>query len=159
MTPEEMGARARQLMQQGFHCSQAVLTAGQEKLELDQPDVRRALGLFGGGFTGSGKTCGILAGAIACISSVYSRADLESRENPAMWKLGHMVDDEFVRLTAGFGGPNCADIARVDWQNRDQVREFYKDPESRRQHCLGLIEQFAAYLGRVIEEEKVVRPD
>lgn len=131
------------------------MAVGQEKLGIDQPEVLKAIGLFGGGITGSGKTCGALSGSIGLISSVYSKSRPEDKEPPLMWKLGHKLDDKFVEMTEQHGGPNCSDIARVKWQDKESVREFYKNPASRRQICLQLVQDLATFLGQVIEEENV----
>ena len=63
MTLEEMGEKAVRLMIKRFHCSQAVLAAGQEKLGRPDDEVIRAMGAFGGGLGGNGEVCGAVAGA------------------------------------------------------------------------------------------------
>jgi C_GCAxxG_C_C family probable redox protein len=153
MTPEEMGTRAKELMQKRLHCSQAVLTAGQEKLGISSPEVIKAVGLYGGGVSGTGEVCGALLGGIALISSLFSRSSLEEKESPKMWKLGHMLDDRFAEITNGHGGKLCRDIARVDWSDRDQVSAFYKDNGSRRKHCMQVVEETARALGKILEQE------
>ena len=135
MTSKEMGTKAKELMKKKFHCSQAVLSAGQEKLGISSPEVVKAVGLYGGGISGTGEVCGALLGGIALISSLYSRADLEDKESPRMWKLGH--------------------IARVDWGDRDQVNAFYKDQDSRRKHCYEVVEETARALGEILEKEVI----
>lgn len=155
MTPEEMGTKAKELMKKKFHCSQAVLAAGQEKLGISSPEVVKAVGLYGGGVSGTGEICGALLGGIALISSLYSRANLEDKESPKMWKLGHMLDDRFSKITSQFGGKLCRDIARVDWSDRDQVSSFYKDQDSRRKHCYEVVEETARALGEILEQEVI----
>lgn len=153
MTSEEMGTRAKELMKKRFHCSQAVLAAGQEKLGISSPEVIKAVGLYGGGVSGTGEVCGALLGGIALISSLFSRSTLEEKESPKMWKLGHMLDDRFAEITSRHGGKLCRDIARVDWSDRDQVSTFYKDKNSRRKHCNQVVEETARALGEILEQE------
>ena len=45
----------------------------------------RAVGAYGGGIASSGNVCGILLGGIAMISSIYSRASLDEKEDPRIW--------------------------------------------------------------------------
>ena len=153
MTPEEMGKKAKELMKKRFHCSQAVLAAAHEKLGISSPEVVKAVGLYGGGVSGTGEVCGALLGGIAVISSLYSRSSLDEKESPKMWKLGHMLDGRFAEITSRHGGKLCRDIARVDWGDRDQVSAFYKDNGSRRKHCLQTVEETARALGEILEQE------
>lgn len=153
MTPDEMRDKAIDIFKKRFHCSQAVLAAGQEKMGAVNEEVVKALGLFGGGISGTCRVCGALTGGIALISSLFSRGNLEQRENPKMWSLGHKFIHAFEDLTREYGGTDCKDIARINWQDNDQVKEFYSNPESRRKHCIQLVGDTAYILGKLLEEE------
>jgi hypothetical protein len=96
--------------------------------------------------------CGILLGGVAVISGLYSRASLAEKEDPRLWSLSAKFLREFERLTEPFGGSNCRDIARVDWRDRDAVKAYYGDPESRRQECIRLVGEAAEVLGRLLDE-------
>lgn len=126
---------------------------GLEKLGKDEPEVIRAFGAFGGGIGGSANVCGALLAGVAVISSLYSRSNLQEKENPRMWKLSHLFMDRFAELCQVHGGIHCKDIARVNWQDREQARTFYKDPESRRQICIQLVGDTACVLGELLEQE------
>ena len=153
MTPEEMGQRAQEFLKQGFHWSQAVLAVGLEKMEIENTEVVKALGLFGGGISGTGGICGIFTGGIALISSISSRGTLEEKESPDMWRLGHQLDNKFGELTSEFGGKSCSQIARVDWMDRDQVNNFYSGANGRFKHCLELAVKTTQILGEILEKE------
>ncbi|MBW2100022.1 MAG: C_GCAxxG_C_C family protein, partial [Deltaproteobacteria bacterium] len=114
-----------------------------------------ALGAFGGGIAGTGRVCGILVGGVALISSIYSRSTIEEKENPRMWPLSYKFVKKFEKLTQSFGGVDCHDIARVDWKNREETKEFYSNPESRRKFCIQLVGDAAYVLGELLEAEKV----
>jgi C_GCAxxG_C_C family probable redox protein len=114
--------------------------------------VIKAVGAFGGGIAASGNVCGILLGAVAMISSIYSRANLEGREDPRMWALSRRFTKEFEKLTEPFGGINCRDIAGVDWQDRKAVRRYYSDAGGRRKECIRLVGESARILGILLEE-------
>ena len=66
----------------------------------------------------------------ASSAGLYSRSSLEEKENPRMWAATKAVMKQFEELTAAHGGINCCQIARVDWMDRDQVKDFYGNPES-----------------------------
>ena len=153
MRPEEMREKAIDLFKQRLHCSQVLATVGLEKLGIDDPSVIRAMGAFGGGIGGTGNICGVLVGAASVIGTLYSRSSLEEKENPRMWSATKAVMKKFEELTAPHGGINCCQIARVDWMDRDQVKDFYANPESRRQCCIDLVGDTAKALGELLEQE------
>ncbi len=75
---EEVIARsaelARNYKRQGFHCSEAVVRAVPEALEINMPAdvIRSACGFFGGG-GGTGGRCGVVESGIIVISFLYGR--------------------------------------------------------------------------------------
>ncbi len=124
-----------------------------EKLGVDDPAVIKALGAFGGGIGGTGNICGALVGAVSVLGTMYSRSSLDGKENPRMWNATKIVMKNFQDLTDEYGGINCCQIARVDWMERDQVKDFYGNPESRRQHCVRVVGETARALGELLEQE------
>ena len=153
MRPDEMREKAIELFTQRLHCSQVLAMVGLEKLGINDPSVIKALGAFGGGIGGTGNICGALVGAASVIGSLYSRSSLEEKENPRMWAATKAVMKNFEELAAPHGGINCCQIARVDWMERDQVKDFYGNPESRRQHCVRVVGETARALGELLEQE------
>lgn len=126
---------------------------GQEQLDCLNKEVVKALGAFGGGIAATGGTCGIVVGAVALFSSLYSRGDLEGKEDPRMWTLSKKFIKEFNKLTESYGSSDCRDIARVDWQDREAAKDYYKNPDSRRTICIDLIGESAVILGKILEEK------
>ena len=153
MRPEKMRDKAVELFKERMHCSQAVAIPGLEKLGVNDPSVIRALGSFGGGIGGTGNVCGALVGAVSIIGSLYSRSSLEEKENPRMWGATKAVMKKFQDLTAQYGSINCGQIAQVNWMDRDEVKNFYGNPESRRQHCIRVVGETAFALGEILEQE------
>jgi C_GCAxxG_C_C family probable redox protein len=129
------------------------MAVGQEKTDTKNEALIKAMGARGGGIAGSGRVCGALLGGVAFISSLYSRGNLEEKEHPRMWRLGHKLNERFEEITGPYGGVNCADIARVDWSDKKQTREFYNNPESRLQCCLRVVEDAAFALGEILDAE------
>jgi C_GCAxxG_C_C family probable redox protein len=153
MLSDEMQERAIELFKQRMHCSQVLAMVGMEKLGITDPSVIKALGAFGGGIGGTGNICGALVGAVSVIGSLYSRGSLEGKENPRMWAATKAVLKNFEVLAEPHGGIDCCRIARVDWMDRDQVKDFYKNPESRRRHCVTIVGETAKALGELLDRE------
>ena len=115
--------------------------------------VIKAMGAFGGGIASSGNVCGILLGGVALISSIYSRGNLEEKDDPRMWRLSYKLSKIFEGLTESYGGINCRDIARVGWRDREATKDFYKNPESRHKICAQLVGDVAFALGEILDKE------
>ncbi len=158
MRSDEMGEKAIDLFKNRMHCSQVLAMVGLEKLGITDTSVIKAMGAFGGGIGGTGNICGVLVGAASVIGSLYSRGSLEEKENPRMWAATKKVMGNFEALAAPHGGIKCCQIARVDWMNRDQVKDFYFNPESRRQHCITIVCETAKALGELLEQELEIMP-
>ena len=126
---------------------------GLEKIDKYDENVIAAVGAFGGGIASSGSVCGTLLGAVAAVSALHSRGNLQDKENPRMWGVSHKLIKQFQQLTEPFGGQNCSDIARVNWSDRDAVKEYYSNPDSRRKDCIRLVGDLAYRLGILLEKE------
>lgn len=118
----------------------------------DEASVK-AVGAYGGGIASSGSVCGILLGGVAAISSLYSRGNLDEKENPLLWALSSKFLKKFEELAEPHGSINCSDIARIDWKDREAVKEYYANPESSRRICIKLVGDAAHILGELLEEE------
>jgi len=71
-----------------------------------------------------------------------------------MWGVSKKLIKQFDALTEPYGGRNCSDIARIEWSDRDEVRNFYKKPrKSTRKDCTQLVGDLAFYLGKILEKE------
>lgn len=126
---------------------------GLEKIEQKNEAAIKAVGAFGGGIASSGGVCGTLLGAVAAISSLHSRGNLDEKENPRVWGVSNKVINIFNQLTEQYGGSNCSNIARIDWKDRDAVKDFYSNPASSRKACIQLVGDCAYELGKILEKE------
>jgi hypothetical protein len=52
--------------------------------------------------------------------------------------VSHKFIREFEKVTREYGGTDCRDIAGMDWLNREMVKGFYSNPESRKKICVRL---------------------
>ncbi len=135
-----------------------ILAVGQERLGMVNEAVIKAMGAFGGGIASSGNVCGALIGGVALISSIYSRGNLEEKEDPRMWRLSYKLSKIFENLAEPYGGINCKDIARVDWRDKEATKDFYKNPESRHKLCAQLVGDLAYALGEILDKEAEAAP-
>jgi C_GCAxxG_C_C family probable redox protein len=125
----------------------------QEKTNMVDESAVRAVGAYGGGIASSGNVCGILLGGVAMISGLYSRGNLDEKENPRMWGLSKKFLQKFEELTEPYGGMDCRDIAGIDWNDRIAVKNYYANPFSSRKICIRLVGEAAHILGELLEQE------
>ena len=126
---------------------------GLKKIDKYDENIIASAGAFAGGIASSGAVCGTLLGAVAAVSSLHSRGSLEEKENPRMWGVSNKLIREFNTLTEPYGGRNCRDIAKVNWSDRDAVKNYYSNPESTRKDCVQLVGDLAFFLGTILEKE------
>jgi C_GCAxxG_C_C family probable redox protein len=152
MTPEDMARRAEQLFLEGFHCSQAVFQAGAEMLEKQAPEVVAALAPFGGGMGSTGGVCGSLPVALASLGLTTGKTEPHGKDHRAMWRLSYRMVKSFEEITARYGGANCTDIARINWKDREQVKDYRTNPDSSRKECVRVVGETARKLGELLQE-------
>ncbi len=147
--------KAVDLFLKGFHCSQAILQACSPMLEGKAPseELIAAMAPFGGGMGSSGKVCGTLSGALALIGYTMGKTRPQDRDHKDMWRLSFKLVKGFEKLTQEYGGVNCSNIARVDWKDRNSVKSFYKDPNSRRRECVKVIRGTCAILQDILSKK------
>ncbi len=130
---------------------------GQEKKGSVNEAMVKAMGAFGGGIASSGRICGSLLGGVAFISSMYGKGNSEEKDDPNMWRLSHKLTRIFEEMTQPFGSMNCRDIAKVNWKDREAVREFYANPDGRRKVCIKLVGDLAYALGELVDQSEEKR--
>jgi C_GCAxxG_C_C family probable redox protein len=126
---------------------------GQEKMNIRDESLIKAMGGLGGGIAADSRgICGALLGGVAFISSLYGRGNPEEKEQSRMWRLRQKLTEKFEDLTREYGGIYCSNIARVNFSDREQVKAFRANPDSRRQYCVRVVEETAVALGEILDE-------
>ncbi len=122
-------------------------------MENVDPAVIKAVGAFAGGIAATGSVCGSMLAGVTVISSLYSRSNLNDNEDPRMWSVSKEFVDKFKNLTEKYGGSDCYNIAQVNWQNDEEVKNYYTNPKSRRKDCVQLVGNAALFLGQLLEKK------
>ena len=68
--------KAKELFEQKYHCSQAVLAAFAEELDLTEKQALKLGGCFGGGMC-KGEVCGACTGALMVLGLKYGQCELD----------------------------------------------------------------------------------
>ena len=92
--------RMRELKQQGFFCSQILMTLGLELQGIENPQLIRAMNGLAGGLGFAGETCGALTGG-ACLLGVYAGKGTATQEENL--RLNFMIEDLVKWFKQGYG--------------------------------------------------------
>jgi C_GCAxxG_C_C family probable redox protein len=154
MGRENIADRGAELFAEGFHCSQAVLQAcaGLFREEPPPPELTAALAPFAAGMAGSGQTCGALTGALAAIGFALGKTTPSGTNHQQLNRLSQEMIKEFARITSEYGGMNCTNIAKIDWQDSEAVRKFRTDPGSTRRHCVKVVRETGGCLHDLVRK-------
>ncbi len=109
---------------QGFNCSQAVLSTYCESLGLDKTTALKLSCAFGGGMGRIGETCGAVTGALMLIGLKYGKC--KAGDNESKEKTYQLVQKFADSFKAEFGSVRCKDILKFDiskQEEHDQARD------------------------------------
>lgn len=102
------------LLSQKFHCSQVMMRVGMDALELEEPNLVKAMTGLAGGLGGCGKNCGALTGGVCMLSLFAGRGAPEEEADP---ELETMVSEYLAWFEERFGSADCGDIIQGDKAN------------------------------------------
>ena len=98
--------------EEGFNCSQAVLSAYAPDLGLEAALALKVAGGFGGGMGRLGGICGAVTGALMALGLRYASA--EAGDKAAKEKTYEVVREFTRRFAACYGSITCRDLLGCD---------------------------------------------
>lgn len=122
MTHEE---RANALLQQNYHCSQALFGAYANDLGMELKTTMKLSTCFGSGMR-QGDVCGCVTAAMMILGMAFGFYDPQDQEQEI---LGNKKTDEFIKLfKEHMGGViHCRDILGVDISEPDGMAKFRQE--------------------------------
>lgn len=72
--------RAKELFEQKYHCSQAVLAAFADELDITEKQALKIGGCFGGGMC-KGEVCGACTGALMVLGLKYGQCEIDDLDS------------------------------------------------------------------------------
>lgn len=141
--PDGLAKRAAFLfMAEGKACSEAMLLAAAEALEIESdliPDIATG---FAGGMGMRGNTCGVVAGAIMAVSLAASRAepDVVKKKGRAIAAAARTEE----QLSRRFGATDCRTLCGLDLTTSEGLAALRSGIKAEK--CKPLVEQGARIL-------------
>ncbi len=98
--------------QEGFNCSQAILSTYGGEFGLEQETALKAAAVLGGGMGGLGEVCGAVTGALVVIGLKYGYTEAKDKETKA--KTYARVRDFAGRFRSRHGALCCRELLGCD---------------------------------------------
>jgi C_GCAxxG_C_C family probable redox protein len=113
MMNEQM--RMMQLAQQGFHCSDIIVSIGLEAQGKTDPDLVRTVSALAGGLGFTGEICGALTGGICLLGLHAGKGAATEEEDPRLALMADELVDWFSsEQSERYQGIRCSDITEDD---------------------------------------------
>ncbi|KJS23640.1 MAG: C_GCAxxG_C_C family protein [Clostridiaceae bacterium BRH_c20a] len=138
------------LFNQGFSCSQAVLSVFASEFNLDKTAALRVAGGFGGGMGNLGETCGAVTGAFMVIGLKHGRTNIDDRI--AKGKTYGFVRDFAQIYSAKRGSIKCKELLGCDL-NTPEGMSYARENNLFKTLCPGLVEMAVEVLEEILQEE------
>lgn len=138
--------QAESLFNEGYLCSQAVLSAYCQDLGLDRETALKVTGVFGGG-TGIGGPCGAVTAAFMVIGLKYGNVEVDDIEAK---KKAYNLAREFVQLFESRNGSiMCSELLGCDLGSPEGIR-FAKSNNLFKTICPKYVRDAAEILAAII---------
>jgi C_GCAxxG_C_C family probable redox protein len=109
---------------EGFSCSQSVVSSFSEDLGLDQETARKISCGFGAGMARSGNICGAVTGAIMVIGMKYGKGT--AGDDAAKERTYALVQDFLKQFKAKNGSISCTELLGYDLQVPIQRKQAHE---------------------------------
>ena len=134
---KELCRRCGLLLDDGWHCSEAMIVGVGQLLQPVHPQVLKAATGFAGGVGESKElVCGALSGGVMVIGLLHGRTDAQGPDE----ECERLCDEYRRRFLAEFGYTKCRDL-RENWRGKPG-----------QEHCAQLVEKAAGILLDVLGE-------
>lgn len=108
---------------EGFSCSQAVVSTFSEDFGLDKETARKISCGFGAGIGRSGNICGAVTGAILVIGLKYGKGT--AGDDAAKEKTYTLVQEFLRKFRAKNGSINCTELLGYDLRDPEQRKQAH----------------------------------
>lgn len=149
-TPEYYGETARTLFLSGYNCSQSVLGAFCDLMDIDKSKALRLAAPFGGGMGRMREVCGCVSGMYMVLGYLYGYDD------PKVYDGKKELYGRVQELAASFRAENgsiiCRELLGARGQDHSSVPEKRTEEYYKKRPCPELVKYTAELLAKYIQE-------
>jgi C_GCAxxG_C_C family probable redox protein len=146
--PARVRARAEHNVTNYESCSQSIVAAFMDELEIDDPLVLRAAGGLHGGMVSS-LTCGVVSAGMMVLGLLMGRERLEEGMD-GIFPIVLPGQDLVARLKNRLGSTLCRELSGVDFTDLDQALGFISSGDNHK--CFDLVADGAEEVARFLQE-------
>ena len=133
---------------QKYHCSQAVLAAFAEELDITEKQALKLGGCFGGGMC-RGEVCGACTGALMALGLKYGQSDIGDLESR---KKANQVTEKFLDAFAEKNGSYmCRELLGCNLAT-DRGKDYALRHNLFTEFCPGMVKSAAEIAERLMKE-------
>ncbi len=133
----------------GYYCSQAILSAFSDELGIDKKSALKISSAFGGGIARTGDICGAVTGALMVLGLKFSSEDANNpKEKENIIAIAKKFLDEFRERNNSL---MCKELLNCDL-NTQEGRTTFKELNLRSTHCSKYIRDCAELLEKFYKE-------
>ena len=107
----DYSSKAKELFNSGYNCSQAVVLAFKDKLNLDEKTLVSLSSSFGGGISRLREVCGCISGMAIVLGLLYGNYDVN--DNEAKAKHYQMIQKLALQFKEKYNTYNCAELLNI----------------------------------------------
>ena len=148
MHKEEVVELAKSYAAKGFLCSESVLLAIRDMLEIHCESIPKIATGFGAGVGGCGSVCGAISGGVMALGLKFGRSDVRKQEERPYWFALELLE----RFEREFGCITCRELTRCDFAT-EEGRKKYADERLWETKCRQFIASTAAIVFDIISEK------
>jgi C_GCAxxG_C_C family probable redox protein len=135
---------------EGFMCSQAVLTAYAAEFGVDRQTALKVSAAFGGGMGRLGEVCGAVTGAFMVIGLKYGRIEVkDTGAHEKTTRLVHKFAEQFKSIN---GSILCRQLLGCDLSTREGQQAFV-DKKLRDTLCTKYVRDATEIVGQLISQQ------
>lgn len=134
--------------EEGFSCSQAVLSTYGPQMDLDRETALGVASAFGGGIAHRGETCGAVAGALMVIGLNCGRIGIDYDD--AKWRAYGLAQRFMQEFESRHGSVFCRDLLGYDISTPEGLESARQEnlPTTR---CINFVRDAAEILDELLE--------
>lgn len=143
----EKGLKAVELFESGYNCSQAIVLAFEEYLNLDKLTLQSLSSSFGGGISRLREVCGCVSGMAIVMGLIYGNYDVNDNQLKA--KHYDLVQKLALRFKEQTNSINCAELLNKVKQVEDPTPEIRNKEYYQKRPC----SKYIKIMAEIIESE------
>ena len=148
MDKEKVVELAKSHAAKGFLCSESVLLAISNWLEIQNELIPKIATGFGAGMGGQGLVCGAVSGGIMALGLKFGRSDVKKQETEPYWFAFELLK----RFEKEFGCIMCRELTGCDFTT-EAGRKKYREEKLWETKCRQYIESVTAAVFDLISKK------